>query len=228
MRGALADEVERRMKALGMNAKHLSRAAGLNETFVRDVLKGKSQNPLMANVEKLADALHCEITDLQPPIQKMGREQAPRVASDLPDGVHERTTRVEEIGVFVGMGGGGVFDLEPINGTWQLPTDWLRQEVRGDLGQVKVLTVEGDSMAGTLAPGDKVVIDLNRRVPSPPGLFVLYDGTALVAKRLEVIEGSQPPRVRVSSDNTRYAPYERTADEIHIVGRIMARWERLG
>jgi hypothetical protein len=44
----------------------------------------------------------------------------------------------------------------------------------------------------------------------------------LVAKRLEHIPNSDPPAVRVISDNGFYTPYERTADEIHIVGRI--RW----
>lgn len=57
---------------------------------------------------------------------------------------------------------------------------------------------------------------------NPPGIFVLDDGMGLVAKRLEHIPNSDPPAVRVISDNGFYSPYERTADEIHIVGRI--RW----
>jgi phage repressor protein C with HTH and peptisase S24 domain len=61
-----------------------------------------------------------------------------------------------------------------------------------------------------------------RRAPVPPGIFVLHDGIGLVAKRLEHIPNSDPPAVRVISDNPLYGPYERTADEIHIVGSI--RW----
>jgi len=63
---------------------------------------------------------------------------------------------------------------------------------------------------------------MTRRAPNPPGIFVLDDGMGLVAKRLEHIANSDPPAVRVISDNGFYSPYERTADEIHIVGRI--RW----
>ena len=48
-----------------------------------------------------------------------------------------------------------------------------------------------------------------------------------MAKRLEYIEGSEPPRIRVISDNLRYKPYERLIEEVNVVGRIMARWERL-
>lgn len=160
--------------------------------------------------------------------EKMGFESPRPIEPDMPPDAPGNTTAITEVGVYVGMGGGGTLDLEPVNGIWSLPTEWLRQEVRGDLSQVKVLTVEGDSMAGTLDPGDKVIVDLNRKNPSPPGLFVLHDGTALVAKRLEVIDGTRPARVRITSDNPRYAAYERTVDEVHIVGRIMARWERLG
>ena len=51
---------------------------------------------------------------------------------------------------------------------------------------------------------------------------MLHDGMGLVAKRLEHVPSSDPPRVRIISDNLLYAPYEGIADEINIVGRI--RW----
>jgi phage repressor protein C with HTH and peptisase S24 domain len=82
--------------------------------------------------------------------------------------------------------------------------------------------VEGDSMVPTLHDGDAVLVDMTRQFPSPPGIFVLDDGMGLVAKRLEHIPNSDPPAVRVISDNTLYPAYERTADEIRIIGRI--RW----
>jgi phage repressor protein C with HTH and peptisase S24 domain len=82
------------------------------------------------------------------------------------------------------------------------------------------MQVTGDSMAPTLLDGDTVLVDTSRRQPNPPGIFVLDDGIALVAKRLEHIAGSEPPEIRVISDNRRYPEYSRTADEVHIVGRI--------
>jgi hypothetical protein len=51
---------------------------------------------------------------------------------------------------------------------------------------------------------------------------VLHDGIGLVAKWLEHIPNSDPPRVKIVSANDRYAPYERLVDEMNIVGRI--RW----
>ncbi len=51
---------------------------------------------------------------------------------------------------------------------------------------------------------------------------MLFDGMGLVAKRLEHIPNSEPPQVRIISDDTFYTPYERTAEEIKIISRI--RW----
>ena len=53
-------------------------------------------------------------------------------------------------------------------------------------------------------------------------VFVLHDGIGLVAKRLEHIPLSDPPRVRIISDNLRYNTYDGTADEVNIIGRV--RW----
>ncbi|WP_445809635.1 S24 family peptidase [Yoonia sp.] len=88
--------------------------------------------------------------------------------------------------------------------------------------QLRIMHVEGDSMAPTLLDGDAVLVDMTRQMPNPPGIFVLDDGMGLVAKRLEHIPNSDPPAVRVISDNKLYPEYERTADEIRIIGRI--RW----
>jgi len=51
---------------------------------------------------------------------------------------------------------------------------------------------------------------------------VVHDGMGLVAKRLEHFPNSDQPAMRIISDNPLYSPYEGTAEEINIIGRI--RW----
>ena len=58
------EELRRRMKEAGLNQLRLARAAGLNDTYVRDVLSGRSKNPGIEGLQRLAAALNCEITDL--------------------------------------------------------------------------------------------------------------------------------------------------------------------
>jgi hypothetical protein len=48
------------------------------------------------------------------------------------------------------------------------------------------------------------------------------DSIGLVAKRLDHIPNSEPPRVRIISDNALYAPYDCTGEEVNIIGQI--RW----
>jgi phage repressor protein C with HTH and peptisase S24 domain len=109
-----------------------------------------------------------------------------------------------------------VFDLA------HFQREWILHDLKADPSQLRIMHVEGDSMMPTLHSGDVVLVDLARRSPTPPGIFVLFDGMGLVAKRLEHIPNHDPPKVRVISDNTFYSAYERTADEISIIGRI--RW----
>jgi phage repressor protein C with HTH and peptisase S24 domain len=99
---------------------------------------------------------------------------------------------------------------------------WIRDRLRAAPSMLRVMAVQGDSMMPTLNEGDVILVDMNQRNPIPPGVFVLHDGMGLVAKRLEHVPMSDPPRVRIISDNPHYTPYECTADEINIVGRV--RW----
>jgi len=60
----LQTELRRRMVAQGSNQKSLARKAGLNETAVRDILKGRSRSPRIDTLEALARALSCTVHEL--------------------------------------------------------------------------------------------------------------------------------------------------------------------
>src|SRR5690606_8192901 len=120
--------------------------------------------------------------------------------------------------------GGGKLDADEVeHGVhYQFRRWWIPPRLRAKQAKLRIMHGEGDSMMPTLHDGDVVLVDLARCMPTPPGIFVLFGGMGLVAKRLEHIPNSEPPQVRIISDNTFYSPYERTAEEIRIIGRI--RW----
>jgi transcriptional regulator with XRE-family HTH domain len=60
----LGVNLRRLMDKKGLNPRSLSLAAGLNAWAVRDILSGKSREPLHSTVERLAEALGCEIWEL--------------------------------------------------------------------------------------------------------------------------------------------------------------------
>jgi transcriptional regulator with XRE-family HTH domain len=55
------------MQKAGLSMKNLALKAGLNETYVRDILSGRSKNPRHEGLVAIATALNCSILDLIDP-----------------------------------------------------------------------------------------------------------------------------------------------------------------
>ncbi len=62
-------------------------------------------------------------------------------------------------------------------------------------------------------------VDTARRVSAPGELFVLWDSAGLVVKRVAALTAEG--RLRLVSAHPGYPPYERPADEVHIVGKVL-------
>lgn len=90
-----------------------------------------------------------------------------------------------------------------------------------------MIAVDGDSMEPLLSSGDRILIDVSRTVPVPPGIFVIWAGMGLVAKRIEHVPHSQPPRVVLKSLNPEYDSHECSAEEVRVVGRAVGVSRRL-
>ena len=70
-----------------------------------------------------------------------------------------------------------------------LPQSWLfdrrslAQITSGPHHQLRMLNVRGDSMQAVLDDGDVILVNTDDLLPSPPGIFVLFDGMGVMAKR---------------------------------------------
>lgn len=58
MESSLQKRVKTRMDELGLNAYQTAKSAGLGDSFVRDILRGKTRSPSAENLAKLANALN--------------------------------------------------------------------------------------------------------------------------------------------------------------------------
>ena len=83
-------------------------------------------------------------------------------------------------------------------------------------------------MEPLLSSGDRILIDVSRTVPVPPGIFVIWDGMGLVAKHVEHVPHSDPPTVVLKALNPEYKSYERSVEETHIVGKDLGLREAVG
>jgi transcriptional regulator with XRE-family HTH domain len=139
----------------------------------------------------------------------------------------ERMMRIEELDIRASAGGGLTAEAGRVLDTWQIPTAMIRGYSTAPATDLRIITVMGDSMEPALQPGQRVLVDTGDKTPSPPGIFVVWDGLGLVVKRVQMLPHSEPPRVKISSDNPKYDPYERTVDEAYIQGRVIGQWRWL-
>ena len=217
MRYTMADRLRARSRQLSMTAGRVAELAGINRSFVYDIMRGRSENPNLEKLDQVAQVLNVERNWLLHGIGDVDGE------SPIMEDPMEAFVSVPSVEVTASMGGGNLVTDEVENGEpYNFQRSWIVHDLKADPANLRIMHVEGDSMMPTLHSGDVVLVDLARRSPTPPGIFVLFDGMGLVAKRLEHIPNNDPPKVRVISDNTFYSPYERTADEVSIIGRI--RW----
>lgn len=85
---------------------------------------------------------------------------------------------------------------------------------------IKVITVRGDSMEGTINPGDQIFLDMSIAHFDGDGVYVFIFGKTLHVKRLQM----QKNKLAVLSDNQRYQPWyieEEDEDQFHIMAKVL-------
>ena len=215
----LADRLRARASQLGIAPAQVAEQAGVNRSFVYDILNGRSIRPGPEKLDRVAHVLKVDREWLS-----SGVGEVEGAAPDIENMDDVFVPILHAANVRPSMGGGTIAE-DATDGSERLYNfrrSWIRNNLKASPSQLRTMHVRGDSMAPTLSDGDTVLVDMLQLSPIPAGIFVLDDGLGLVAKRLEHIPNSDPPAVRVISDNKHYPEYERSAEEIHIVGRI--RW----
>lgn len=139
------------------------------------------------------------------------------VRSDAPDSV-----AIPEYDVRLSAGGGFIVDQETTRRYWPLPRFLVEDVLNVRPNQATVQEVIGDSMLPTLNSGDFVLIDLSDQRLGLPGVFAVWDGDALVCKRLERVPGTEPSQVRLKSDNPLHGEYQVDEERVRVIGRV--RW----
>jgi hypothetical protein len=111
--------------------------------------------------------------------------------------------------------------------TWNLPSSFLQGYSTASSKELRIVTVVGDSMEPTLRSGQRLLVDTADRMPSPPGIFVLRDGHGLTIKRVQIVPKSEPVRIRISCENSKYEAHENNLENTDIQGRIIGQWNWL-
>jgi phage repressor protein C with HTH and peptisase S24 domain len=203
------------MKKRGLTVNGWTSKAGVSEGALRHFLKEPGRTLGFRILEKLADAENVPVAAV------IGGEEAHTPPRALES---ESFALIPEIAVQAGMGIGGLQEVETfgsdtVRDTWGLPRDFIR-EARMQPEDLRILPLKGDSMAPTLLGTDRAIVNVADRVPSPPGIFAIWDGYGVIMKRVEIVPKTRPPRLRIISDNPLHKPYEIEGDEHTILGRL--------
>lgn len=103
-------------------------------------------------------------------------------------------------------GHGSLADNEAITSHLAFKKSFINADLRASERDLALITVKGDSMDPTLKSGDTIMINqalVDDRLQD--GLYVLNIDGSLLVKRLQALPGD---RVRISSDNPAYEPFE--------------------
>lgn len=176
----------------------------------------------------LSKALDCRPEDLLG-----GNGPLTTVAEDGPNGTDRTTVNVDQVEirgpVRIEEGGQSVFQnrgVTAVRAVFGFPTAGFRDIYGAESGSVVIIEVRGDEAAPELPAGQRVLIDTSDVTPSPPGIFIVWDGLAMVVRRVQFLAHSAPPTVRIVPINPAYLPYDRALGEAFIQGRIVGLWRR--
>ena len=217
----------------GTDLKNASIAIGRNAAYLHQYITRGIPKVLPEDArESLAALLGVPDAQLRPPPDPDARMPAALEPPDAPPDAPpaRRRTRatldgfaaIPELDVRASAGPGALNDgLEDAQSTWQFSETMIRHEFRAKPDDLRVITIDGDSMEPLLSSGDRILLDTSQRVPVPPGIFVIWDGMGVVAKRVEHIPNSEPATIVIKSVNPDYQTYERGAEEVNIIGRVI-------
>ncbi len=141
--------------------------------------------------------------------------------------------QIPELDTRAGLGGGGVPSREvrkdgkhadPIKSEgWQFPASFVREQLHSAATRLLVLDTAGDSMAPTILSGERVIVDTGHKTPTPDGLYAIRDTFgAIVVKRLQVMRGTKPARVKIISDNPNHNNEEMPLNDLEVVGKVLS------
>lgn len=253
MSNDLYQRIKQRLDEIGMSENDASLAVTkTNRDLLRNLKRGRSAELKGDQLLKMASLLSVSAHWLQTgdhdhiPSEEVAAglsDNSPRDdfgASSLEKYLGKVPGAVPEIDAKAGAGSGNVGEHEVVTlrrgeafvghkvvSEWVFPSTFLRHELRMQPGEIMVLEVVGDSMSPSLESGDRVLVDTTYAKPTPDGIYVIEEGDGPMVKRLQIVRRSDPPEVRIISDNKHHEPYTLRLEDIRIIGRVSGRVTRM-
>lgn len=201
----LADRLNQAMELTGMSQGALAKASGVAQPTIWRLSSGNARGS--AKIVEIANALGVRTDWLSTGSGSM------RDDGELPKPVTQHSTpapddsfRIESLDFCVSAGPGAInSEFVEVLRSVEYSVEDARQMFNGRRPeQIRIINVRGDSMSGTIEPGDLLFVDISVQHFDGDGIYAfLYDETAHV-KRLQKMKD----KLLVISDNQTYRPWE--------------------
>lgn len=206
-RNTIGYRIREARKSKGFTQEQVAKIAGLQRSSVAQWERNDSTPPI-PTVAEVAKYL-----EVQPEYIAYGRTDDPVVVAPDPDVLG--FALVSE--VRFGTDPTKKIDVQK----WGLPAQWLRAEIGiTEWGSILVYKVEV-AFTDLYLSGDRVIVDTaeSARRPSPPGMFLYWDGVGPAIGHVAIIP--QPVAKKLTARvKTPYGEFESDPDKLLIIGRI--------
>lgn len=171
--------------------------------------------PRRGKMAELADYIGTSVMYLLGESAEDGVKEAPKKINNL--------FRVDVLDIQASAGPGAVVSSEVAETVNHIVYDnHEAMEIFGHrpASSIKVITVTGDSMAGTIELGDYIFVDVSKDYFVNDGIYVFFYKGKLLVKRLQLTQDC----LLVRSDNARYEDWRITEENeqyLKVVGKVI-------
>ncbi|EAC0927890.1 helix-turn-helix transcriptional regulator [Salmonella enterica] len=216
----LADRLNYAMHEMGMSQGQLAKAAGMAQPTIWRITSGNARGT--TKIVELANALGVRsewLSNGTGPMRGDGQQPTSPIANKKDSAIF----RVDVLDLTVSAGPGIInSEFVEVLRSVEYSVEDAHQMFNGrKQEQIRIINVRGDSMSGTIEPGDLLFIDISIQHFDGDGIYAfLYDDTAHV-KRLQKMKD----KLLVISDNKSYSawdPIERDEmNRVFVFGKVI-------
>ena len=224
----LLSRIVDRAQELGFSRRELCLRAGLKADAIRLIERGHT--PRRSTLEKLASVLRVSPSYLIDAAVDI-RLDRPFFSAYPPAAAGPITELAEDGQLDAGHGAPeergyefiAALGITPEGAAYPsrlFPARLISDQLHGVAENFSWIEIGGSAMSPVLERGDEVLLDRRVVRPLEPAVFIIDEGLGPIAKWVEYIPASEPPRYRLRTEDPRFDPYDIGADRITVIGRV--------
>lgn len=211
--------IKARKRKLGITDAAIAHALGVERSVANKVVNG-GVDLNVRKIDAIADLFEVSRDEM---LYRAGITKDAPVEPDLPPtetlASRDGPVTIRSINMGFSMGDGTNFEDFPEETPVVFDPNWLRTVSLASPERLFVARGDGDSMSPTLMNEDQVLIDTTQRtINLQDRVWALSVHGASMIKRLRIV-GKET--IRILSDNSLVPPQDVSAEDIHIVGRVV-------